>query len=350
MSEHLSVTSPADLLHAVPFLLGFHPSASIVVASVREGEPRRIGVTIRVDYPNSDADLTALAQRLADHLLDDGAVGALIVIYRQCSLAETTTDPIFTALRLALDEFDLVVHDALLVDDGQWRSLLRPEAGVQVIPDFSSSAVAAEHVLHGAPLPHASEGALRATLDPQESTLAQQISDACARRRDVVNRETILEGDGQRMRTIRRRHIQQAADAVDRAFEHWVGTHSLAGIDVEDLSLLLIGMHDVHVRDYAMGIHQDDQLPDALDLWRTLLPLTPDGSIAPVATVLAAVAFECGDGALAQRAIDRAFDDRQGYPMAALLRQAMEAGWAPSAMTSMRKELRAAVVATVRAA
>lgn len=350
MSEHLSIATPADLLHAVPFLLGFHPSASIVISSVREGEERRIGLTARVDYPDDPADGTAIAERMVDHLVDDGAVGALVVIYRQCSLDETTSDPVFDSLRSALAEFELVIHDALLVDAGRWRSLLQPEAGVHVIPDFASSAVAAEHVLHGAPLPHASEAALRATLQAHGSDVAQQIAGACASRRDVVNRETILEGDGQRMRAVRRRHIQQAADAIDRVFEQWLATQNLATMDMDDLALLLIGMHDVHVRDYAMGIHDDAHLQDALALWRSLLPLTPDGSIAPVATVLAAVAFECGDGALAQRAIDRAFDDRQGYPMASLLRQAMEAGWAPSAMTSMRKELRAAVVATVRAA
>jgi hypothetical protein len=111
-----------------------------------------------------------------------------------------------------------------------------------------------------------------------------------------------------------------------------------------------VGMLDVHVRDYAMGIHSDAQLQAAFELWRAVLPITPPGCVAPVATVLAAVAFESGDGVLAQRAIDCAFDDRMNYPMAALLRQAMEAGWAPSAMTAMRKDLRAAVVATVRAA
>jgi hypothetical protein len=346
----LAISTPHDLLNAVPFLLGFHPSTSVVVISIR-GESRRVGLTIRLDYPEADADLSQIADRLVDHLIDDGAEGALVVIYRD-GVVDHRRDELIDALALMLDEHGLLLHDALLVSDGRWWSLIDTDTPIvgTPVPDFSSSFVAAEHVLHGAALPLEDEGAVRATLASHPSELADLLRRACANRRDAVNRETILEGDGNRMRTIRRRHIQQGADAVDRIFVRWLESPSIATLEFEDVAVMLIGMQDVHVRDYAMGIHDDHQVEIALALWRSLLPITPEGSIAPLATVLAAVAFESGDGVLAQRAIDRAFDDRQGYPMAALLRQAIEAGWAPSAMTAMRKDLRAAVVATVRAA
>lgn len=343
----LAISTPTDLLNAVPFLLGFHPSSSIVVISVRDG---RVGLTIRLDYPD-DRDCPQVADRLIDHLLDDGATGALTVIYRDGG-ADRAHERLLHALTAGLDDHGLVLHDALLVSEGHWCSLLDASSAIpeQPLPDFTSSVIAAEKVLQGSALPLADEDALLRTLASQHTDLADAIRLACIARRDLVNRENILEGDGNRMRTVRKRHIQQGADSVDRIFAQWLATGALAALDVDDLAGLMIGMHDVHVRDYAMGVHDDSQLDVALSLWRALLPLTPTGSIAPLATVLAAVAFESGDGVLAQRAIDRAFDDRQGYPMAALLRQAMEAGWSPAAMTAMRKDLRAAVVATVRAA
>jgi hypothetical protein len=348
-SHSLSIAAPADLLNAVPFFLGFHPTSSIVVLALG-GPERRVGLTIRLDYPTDAAEHDVIANRLVHHLLDDGADAAVVVIYRD-DVSERPIEPVVDALIGALDEHAIALHEALVVSGQRWWSLV--EAGSsegEPIPEFASSVVAAEHVLHGLPLPMESDDALRGSLAGLDNEFARTIAQACAARRAVVSREAIVEGDGARIRAVRRRHIEIGADAVDRIFASWIESEDLRSLNVEDMALMMIGMIDVHVRDYAMGMHSDAELQSAFDLWRSLLPLAPAGCVAPIATVLAAVAFESGDGVLAQRAIDCAFDDRMNYPMAALLRQAMEAGWAPSAMTSMRKDLRAAVVATVRAA
>ena len=52
--------------------------------------------------------------------------------------------------------------------------------------------------------------------------------------------------------------------------------------------------------------------------------------VRPLAALLAFVAWQCGDGALANVALDRALADDAGYSMALLLRQVIAAGAPPS--------------------
>jgi hypothetical protein len=52
--------------------------------------------------------------------------------------------------------------------------------------------------------------------------------------------------------------------------------------------------------------------------------------VAAPASLLAFVAWQCGDGALANVAIDRALDDNPRYSMALLLREALDTGTPPS--------------------
>ena len=51
------------------------------------------------------------------------------------------------------------------------------------------------------------------------------------------------------------------------------------------------------------------------------------------------VAYERGDGALAQRAQDRAEGDDSSYAMSKLLRQVFNSAWAPNSFAQMRSEL-----------
>jgi hypothetical protein len=82
-------------------------------------------------------------------------------------------------------------------------------------------------------------------------------------------------------------------------------------------------------------------------MWRWLLRIAPKGYVAPVAVVFAILTYERGEGALAQRAIDRALDDEAEYQMAKLLRRTFGAGWPPSTFVAMREELHPRVCAAL---
>ena len=71
-----TLTSPHDLLAAIPFLIGYHPQNSLVLVALKD---EAVGMAMRVDYPD---DLPASAyDLLASHLPREGSTGALLVAY-----------------------------------------------------------------------------------------------------------------------------------------------------------------------------------------------------------------------------------------------------------------------------
>ena len=109
-----TLTSPHDLLAAVPFLIGYHPTNSLVVIALRE---EAVGMAMRIDFPE---DLEAgQLDELADHLVAERADGALIVAY----LPEEVIDSqyILEPLREAIELRNLSVRECLEVRSGRWR-------------------------------------------------------------------------------------------------------------------------------------------------------------------------------------------------------------------------------------
>lgn len=348
----LTLHSPEDLLAAVPFLIGFHPQESVVALSLRDG---RVGLTIRFDYPDTaEEELNDVASRLAYHLIEDHATDVLLVIYRD---NHDSVLPFVELVAAALVVQNIYLRDTVFVSHQRWESLQGHDeectgAIEQVaqtghpMPDFQSSPVTAAHVLNGAPLPAASESAFAQVIAPIDTPESQQIAALCEPlRTDFL--QALQDEEGKQKQAARNQRVRLAADAIDLLFTQYQTNRS---IHPETAAIALVGMTDVHARDYAMGIHTEENLETANEFWIALIRLTPQGLVAPVGTVLAAVSFERGDGAMAQRALDRALEDRPGYPMASLLRKAMESGWPPSMMAQMRAELRADVVAAVRGA
>jgi hypothetical protein len=71
-------------------------------------------------------------------------------------------------------------------------------------------------------------------------------------------------------------------------------------------------------------------LKDHLRLWTDLTALARPGHVAAPASLLAFVAWQASDGALANVALDRALADNPRYSMAGLLRAALDCGAPPS--------------------
>ena len=61
----IRVTSPADLIEAVPYLLGFHPTESLVVVGFDDsaGSGRQVAVTARLDLDCRTASITTRCNR-----------------------------------------------------------------------------------------------------------------------------------------------------------------------------------------------------------------------------------------------------------------------------------------------
>ena len=117
---------------------------------------------------------------------------------------------------------------------------------------------------------------------------------------------------------------------------------------VKKLSAKVIGsLSDIQVRDFALGSHTSATQEIYWQMWRYLVRIAPPGFVAPVASLLAATSYEKGNGALAQRALDRAQGDDPNYSLATLLRRVFSAGWPPESFAQMRKELHPKVCAAI---
>ena len=130
---------------------------------------------------------------------------------------------------------------------------------------------------------------------------------------------------------------QTAADGPDRqsmlaAVADAIGRYRdggrLAGPD--EAARLLVALRYLRFRDDAWARMDPEHKAEHRRLWTDLTRLAPAGYRAAPASLLAFVAWQSGDGALANVALDRALDDSPDYSMGHLLRQVITAGAPPS--------------------
>ncbi len=332
MTTHTAteLTSPHDLLAAVPFMVGYHPKNSLVAMALVEN---KVAMAMRVDFPDSQS-LSAISHTIALHLERERATEAIIVGYLPTDLIGS--DPL-AIVRETIDLHRIVVKECIEVRGDRFRSNLCtdldccPPEGTAV-PLITDSRVTAEQVAAGNPLPFLD-------LDELKKSIAAAGTDKELNKAikviDEIDYDTFDFTPGQR----------EGASAINQL----VLEFSRDGIVVDKalIALVLVRLLDLQVRDYAMGMATEESSEQIWDMWRWMLRIAPKGYVAPVAVIFASISYERGDGALAQRALDRALLDDSKYQMAKLLRRTFAAGWPPSAFTQMRAELHPKICAAI---
>ena len=323
-----TLTSPHDLLAAVPFLIGYHPENSLVVIALNE---ETIGMAMRVDYPE-EVDPDQL-DTLASHLIREDADSALIVAYVPDSVFDS--EYLLGPLRDAISMRGILIRETLEVRGERWRSTICGDEGCcppegNPMPSRDDSRVAAEQVAQGHPLPYENADDLRSSIarngrDEELEAALDHIEGI-----DYEGEEVIA-------------HQREGALAVNDLLAEFAEKGFSENRNL--IALVLVRLHDLTVRDYAMGICSEENIDTLWALWRWMMRIAPDGYVAPVATLFAVASYERGDGTLAQRALERTFDDDPKYPLARLLRRSFAAGWPPTAFANMRAELHPKVVA-----
>lgn len=326
-----TLTSAHDLITAVPFLIGFHPSNSVVLISVKDGA---IGLAMRIDVP-ARLDSNAI-DLLAHHFIRDEAEAALLVAYMPDTRDDG--DSLLISLGAGLMRNGVHIQESIVVRGGRYRSIICrdstccPPAG-KAMPEIDKSEIAAEHVIAGIPMPYSDIADLIETIAPEASSFNLSWTDEVTRFR--------IDEDAEELTELRR----DGVDTMDLLLDEY---RMGKGPSDRVLVARMIGrMSDVQVRDYAMGVHNEDTYDLYFTMWRELLRLAPRGYVAPIACIVAAMAYENGDGALAQKALDRAFADDEQYPLAGLLRRVFNAGWPPESFSQMRAELHPKVIASI---
>jgi hypothetical protein len=98
----------------------------------------------------------------------------------------------------------------------------------------------------------------------------------------------------------------------------------------DQVAWLSLALADLAVRDDAWARMDPDFRDAHTRLWTDVVRRAEPAYLPAPATLLAFTAWQCGNGALANVALDRALDADPGYSMALLLRDTIDAGVPPS--------------------
>ncbi|MEI9907142.1 MAG: DUF4192 domain-containing protein [Actinomycetota bacterium] len=332
-----TLTSPHDLLAAIPFLVGYHPKESLVLVSLKNDA---VGMAMRVDYPRSVEGLSVSLEILVGHLSREGADGALIVAYMPDGRDDGVD--ILQSLNKSLEEAKIIVHESIVIWQNKWRSLLCadqlccPPEGRE-LPELETSRIAVEQVANGHPMPFGNAEELTESIS--SLPLAEDVNFS------AEVRSFYLDENSDDLPNLQRKAAVGVIDLASRFISGSIGKDF--ALD-QSLSAAVIGrMTDIHVRDFALGSHAEATADIYWSMWRYLARIAPAGFVAPVASLLAALSYEKGDGALAHRALDRALSDDPTYSLALLLRRVFSAGWPPESFAQMRKDLHPKVCAAI---
>jgi hypothetical protein len=310
-TEVVKLRDPGHLVTAVSFLLGYQPAEpSLVVVGVLG---RRLVLTARIDLPTPDdvPDVDGLAGAWAMFtrpLHSSGADAVAVIAY---------TDPTWNAaLRGFADAAPLPVLDLLRVHEGRWRALdcPRPDRcghpgcspeGVAVTDDTE---IAAPMIAGGSAVP-GTRADLAAALQPGPAEIVDQVAERL-RTQPVRSRQTLYQA------------VCEAHDAR---------TGGPDPIPPGQAATLLTALTDPHVRDACLAWTD----PAGWWLWHDLIATAPPGHVAPVAMLIAVVAYQRGDGVMAAIATEHALADVPGYGLARLVQASLRHAVPPEAITSI---------------
>jgi Domain of unknown function (DUF4192) len=323
----LRVGSPTSLLAIIPSLLGFDPGQSIVVIGAEPGHGR-VEVTLRYDVPDpgDPAAGAALAEDAARLLGAQGVTTAVAVGYG----TDAEVAPVMAALREYVTGAGITVTELLRADNQRYWSYVctDPECCPPEGTPFDVSRHPAARALRAA------RGRVLAGRAALAGTVAAKGGRTGAAMRRAT-RETQAE-------------ITRCLSRLERAGMGVSGPRLVATlgqvavrdairryragepVPVEHAALLTVALSQLRVRDDAWA-RMDPEYRDAhRRLWTDLTRLARPGYVAAPAALLAFVAWQSGEGALGNVALDRALGDNPRYSMALLLRDALDSGAPPS--------------------
>ncbi|MBB2913132.1 hypothetical protein FHS43_004430 [Streptosporangium becharense] len=309
----LLLESTEDVLGAVPYLLGFHPSDSLVVVGLIGGPPRsRLHLTVRWDLPLAIGD----PDQVVPLFHKEGVTHVLVAGYGPGSLVTPAAEAVTALFRSG----GLTVVDTLRVEgDRYWSYGCQ---GVGCCPAdgtpyaHRATAVAAEAVLQGlVALPD--RKTLERSLDPVEGPAREGVRRATGRITGEVRSRLAGCGDAERFAA------EFVAEGVARV-RAAIGVCASGGrLDDEQAIRLGLDLAVIRVRDEAWTLVTDDDHDVHLRLWHDLTRRLEPRFVPPAASLLGMVAWRQGDSALAGVALTRALEIDPSYSMANLLMHAL---------------------------
>jgi Domain of unknown function (DUF4192) len=321
-------SSPQELLAVVPLLLGFMPEASLVVIGL--APPRdRVRVTLRYDLPRPpDEDVIADLVAHAVGVLGSQRLAAAIAVGYG---PEALVIPVAGALLDAAHQAGIDLYDVLRVEDGRyWSYACGDEACCPVagVP-FDATAHPASADMPGVGKQVlAGRAAVAARVAPVGGIAAESMRQATRRAEQHVTQLLAKVRKSSRIGAARRMIAAEGLAAVGQMITRYRGGGRFT-TDYE-IARITVALGDLRVRDDAWARMDPAHAEPHQRLWIDVTRRAQPGHVAPPAALLAFVAWQTGDGALANVALDRALADDPSYSMALLLRQVIGAGASPA--------------------
>jgi Domain of unknown function (DUF4192) len=309
--------TPTDVLAAVPYVLGFTPTDSLIVMGIRA---KNLVFQARADLP-PPPDAGVLATQLGEVLARQRVTGVVLVGYGPAETVEPTVE----AVRDEAERRGITALEVLRATGGRYWSYLchdpRCCAPEGTPYEVASSAVAASATVAGLS-PAGSRAELVARYAPVTGPAALAMRAATARA-DVRLAELL---DGPTAGLSSSDLVGEAGrEAVDKTI---LRAHLGAELTDDEVAWLALLLVNPAVRDYAwsrIGLDVAGQI----ELWSHIVRrVDPELAAAP-ATLLAYAAWRHGDGTVASIALDRARDADPNYAMAHLLADMIGRGIPP---------------------
>ncbi|MFC8668684.1 DUF4192 domain-containing protein [Streptomyces sp. NPDC057199] len=384
-AEHqVTLRTPAELADALPYLLGYRPEDSIVLAALHDRDGRgRFGGRARLGIPANADDWASVARQLTEGLVKGserrGAQPESMVAFlcQDPKGGESARDvmerlrPLAQFLRRACGALDVPVIEALCISDGRFWSYCCPseqccpsDGTPMGLPGTSVLAAAATYA--GLQI-RGSLREFRARLIPWETAAALEQESAL----NAVSMALIPRILDDESRTAVATETLDLAHRVMRRFADSTSAAGVPGVPVvspasalsggagvsgalsadlrddellghDEAATLILGLQDRTTRDRAAEWMEGDEAGPALRLWRALARrcVGPYGehAAAPL-TLVGWVAWSSGDELEAREALAMALGADPGYLFARLLHQACNEGLDPESIRRcLRKE------------
>ncbi|WP_345432796.1 DUF4192 domain-containing protein [Actinoallomurus vinaceus] len=338
----LRLRSPADVVAAIPYLVGFHPIDSVVVLCCGGMDGT---YAIRLDLTASDALLDHVTDLITRRRPDDVILAGYGPGARVTPVVERVGD------RLTRDGVRL--REVMRVEDDRYWSYLCtdpaccPPEGTFV--DVRGSVVAAAAIAGGLVAlpdrdelarmiaPIGGEAMRQATLQAEhrlaswaeaaasETARGTESDDECAGSGVAapVGSAGASVARGGMSRRVAEEGVRLVRLLIERAR---AGGAPPTDDEVAWLGLLLVNLR---VRDEAWVRIDDGEIGAHIGLWRDVVRRVAEPYVAGPASLLAFAAWRAGEGALANLALDRALAADPHYSMARLLHELFVSGLPP---------------------
>lgn len=320
----LRLRTPEDVLAQIPFLVGFHPSQSLVGLAL--DETRQLVFCCRLDLPPPDCPNTAMAAgsaELVSLLRRHGTDAVLLVAY---SDDVRSSRRFFARVRQACDQAKLTVVELLRTDGRRyWSELCRdpwccPPEGTPY--DLAVSALSMAAVV-GREVAFSTDESVAASLAPVRGAGVAEATRAFVAELGSRPDDELVEC---------------GVAYVAPMLLGWLrAPRSLTDDEVARLSVYCANRE---VRDAAWSLMRHEAPTRHQEFWRDIARRAhPPYDVAPL-SLFGFAAWQSGDGALARLAVQRALALDPDYALAGLLALALAHGIRPADLPARRSPMR----------